>query len=57
MEAQVVARLSRIYGATMDWLFMGIGSPPTEEKREEALDRADQICRQEEEFRAKLRKL
>lgn len=57
IEAHVVARIARIYGSTIDWLYLGHGSPPTPVARESALDRADQVCRREEEYRAKIRKL
>lgn len=28
VSARIVAQLARLYGATMDWLYLGIGQPP-----------------------------
>lgn len=41
LGAKFVARLSRVYGATMDWLFLGVGEPPNARDIETAVDIAD----------------
>jgi len=46
IEARIVARLARVYGCSMEWLFLGIGETPRAVDLENAVDVADQRYRE-----------